>query len=326
MTGQAPRSGALDLHEEISHADPSAGGCQRWPEHFRLLSSNGELVRGRCGATNLCSYCARLAAVENAELLALDALAGSAPEVWMVLTTRTATLNTKQFWKARELVLRALKRRWPACEYAVLVEFTTGYGTRSGGRRRPHWNWLLKGIPADDAQAALEVASAIWCANVDAKPGGQYVGTVGEFGGLMRYLALHFQKESQAPPAGWRGHRLLKSRGYLASSTPEARAAAKTSLRHKRELWRQIRRYAGLEEVMVAEEVALLVEQATADAIAVSEATDWRLVQVNPATGAPGRRGVRHATPQHERASELSATAGEDGGPGLAALAAPEPA
>src|SRR3954470_17776219 len=131
---------ALDLHEGIP--DPAAGGCPRWPETMRLRSSLGEVVRGRCRATNQCAYCARLAAVENSELLALDALAGDAPQVWAVLTTRTATLDTARFYLSREKLMKALRRRWPSCEYTALVEFTTGYGPRSGGRRRPHWNLL----------------------------------------------------------------------------------------------------------------------------------------------------------------------------------------
>src|SRR4051794_29972317 len=87
----------LDLHEGISAATSEdrlcddVSGCPRWPESMRLLSSQGELVRGRCRGTNVCAYCARLGAVENAELLALDALAGSAPAVWAVLTTSRAT-------------------------------------------------------------------------------------------------------------------------------------------------------------------------------------------------------------------------------------------
>jgi hypothetical protein len=198
-------------------------------------------VRGRCGATNLCAYCARLTAVENAELLALDALAGTAPRIWAVLTTRTATIDTRRFYRSREQVLKALRRRWPSVELAALVEFTTGYGNRSGGRRRPHWNLLIKGVPVEVVDQVHDVITSVWCAREDAKPDAQFVGEIGEFGGLMRYIALHFQKESQKPPAGWRGHRFLKTRGYLAGSTAEAREAARDSLRFKRELWRAIK-------------------------------------------------------------------------------------
>ena len=255
---------------------------------MRLVSSNGELVRGRCGATNLCAYCAKLKAVENAEVLALDALAGNAPAVWLVLTTRTATRDPKPFYESRRQVIRALQRRWPACEYAALVEFTTGYGPKSGGARRPHWNLLLKGIPADEHQAALDVASAVWCSREDAVPSAQYGGAVADAGGLMRYLALHFQKESQAPPAGWRGHRFLKSRGYLSVTTPEAREQARRSLRFKRELWRAIKRGLDGEDV----------ERAANDAMAVADATSWRLLWVDPAgdlaTSTAGRTVKHH--------------------------------
>lgn len=281
-SGALPEA-ALDLHEGISASaperwpDPAAGGCGRWPEHLRLLSSQGEAVRGRCRATNLCAYCARLAAVENAELLALDALAGNAPQVWAVLTTPLATLDTARFYRSRSELLRTLRRDWPAVEYAALVEFTTGYGPRSGGQRRPHWNLLLKGIPAEDVDAAAAVIRREWCRREGAAPEAQHVGRIGEFGGLMRYIALHFQKESQAPPEGWRGHRFLKSRGYLATSTPEARDAARASLRHKRELWRAIRRGLSAHDA----------ELAAAEAIALAEATTWRLASLDLTMEAP---------------------------------------
>lgn len=304
-TPQAPQGAALDLHEGISHPgtrhpDPAALGCPRWPEHFRLLSSHGELVRGRCRSTNLCAYCARLAAVENAELLALDALAGEAPSVWAVLTTRSAEPDPAKFYKSREVVIRALRRRWPRCEYAALVEFTTGYGPRSGGARRPHWNLLLKGVPPEAVEQAREVIADVWCAREDAEPWAQFVGTVSEVGGLMRYVALHFQKESQAPPPGWRGHRFLKSRGYLATSTPEAREAARRSLRHKRELWRAIRR--GLE--------GQAAEDAAAAAIALADATTWRLMSVEPSQ-------MRRADRDAARAAAVNS---ERGGRGAGAL------
>jgi hypothetical protein len=226
--------GPLDLHEEISDPGPS-GGCSRWPEHLRLRASTGVVVRGRCGASNLCEYCAKLAAVENSEVLQIDAMIGRPPEVWATLGTRTPEVRSTPFYRAREQVIRALKRRWPAVEYAAHVEFTTGYGERSGGKRRPHFHVLLKGIPASDVDAAREIIVRVWCSRVDgAEPGGQDVSTIDAAGGLMRYLSLHFQKESQKPPRGWRGHRFLHSRGYLAETTPEMREMAREQLRWRR--------------------------------------------------------------------------------------------
>src|SRR5579875_2123725 len=234
--GELARAGALDLHEEISHPPCSdVPGCPRWPEHLRLLSSDGEIVRGRCGSTNQCGYCARLAAVENSELL-----------------------------------VRALRRRWPDCEYAALVEFTTGYGPRSGGLRRPHWNLLLKGIPAEDVEAVREVVVAVWCARENAEPRAQHVGRISDAGGLMRYIALHFLKESQAPPPGWRGHRFLKSRGYLSRPTSLAREQARDALRLKRELWRA--RGQGLE--------GSAAERRAQEAVERAKALTWRIYRM----------------------------------------------
>jgi hypothetical protein len=258
-------AGRLDLHEEVS--DPRGSGCSRWPEHLRLLNgSTGELVTGRCGSTNLCDYCARLGAVEVSEVLALDALRGNAPALWVVLTTRTAAVEPRRFYRSREAVWKAVKRRWPHAEYAALVEFTTGYGPRSGGARRPHWNLLVKGVPVEDAEALQEVVVRVWCDREDAEPWAQYVGAVSEVGGLMRYVALHFLKESQKPPRGWRGHRFLKSRGYLGRPAAEARAEARSSLRLKRLL------HAGLD-----------VETAELE-LAIAATTEWTLQRVSPGT------------------------------------------
>jgi hypothetical protein len=272
---EAPGTGALDLHKAIS--DPGAGGCPRWPESLRLLSSQGEIVRGRCRGTNRCLYCARLAAVENAEMLALDAMAGAAPTIWCVLTTRSGDPCPASFYESRRQVIKALQRRWPDLHYAALVEFTTGFGPRSGGVRRPHWNVLLKGLPATALDEAGAIIRRVWCAREDAEPAAQYVGTISEAGGLMRYIALHFQKCEQTPPEGWRGHRFLKSRGYFAGSTATAREEARRSLRFKRELWRALK--AG-HEGEAAEAVA-------AGAIERADATTWELRRVNLATGAP---------------------------------------
>lgn len=271
---------ALDLHEGIGPSEV-ATGCPRWPEGLRLESTAGDLVRGRCKSTNLCDYCAKLAAVENAEVLALDAMTNAPPLLWSVLTTRTATIDTSGFKHAREMVRREVRRRWPAAEMATLIEFTTGLGTNSGGDRRPHWNDAIKGVPVDDA-AELEAAQAeVWCKYVDAAPAGQKVTPITDTGGLMRYLALHFQKESQQPPEGWHGHRFRTTRGYLAQPMSIARDEARQSLRARREVWKAERAGWTGEDALAA----------AAEALDVAAATAWeivRLVDLPTAFGADG--------------------------------------
>jgi hypothetical protein len=305
---KAPRSGALDLHEEISHPG-AAGGCERWPESLRLLSSTGELVRGRCGSANQCSYCAKLGAVENVELLTLDAMHGEAPRFLTVLTTSKPIHEASHFYKARELVLRAVRRRWPSAEVATILEFSTGYAEHAGGKRRPHWNLFIKGVnerreqdgrmqTEDELVAELrEVIVGVWCSREDvgADPKAQYCRPIREVGGLTRYLAMHFHKEEQAPPRGWRGHRFRASRGYLWLPTPEAREAARDSLRLKRELWRQLKR-----DDDDAPATAYDAELKAQEALALAKATTWRMTNV----ARPGRDpGLIDAPPLEDGAS-----------------------
>ena len=276
---------ALVLHEGITDkwhvaAQPEVGaqallqGCERWPVALRLRDSNGVLVLGRCKATNLCEYCARMAAIENTEVLALDALNGVAPAIWLVLGTGTDDLDPKLFYAARYHLTKALRREFPgrSIEWAALVEFTTGYSAQSGGRRFPHWNLLLKGLYEDDIECVRAIVARVWCGRQEfrATIEAQHVGTIYAEGGLMRYLALHFQKESQSPPEGWRGHRFLKSRGYLWTDTPTARATAKQSLRLKREL------HKALGQGWTGEEADNLAHQAVEDASLLS----WELVRL----------------------------------------------
>lgn len=235
----SPGAGALDLHEGLSASERQRAKpeCTCRPEHLRLRSSHGELVTPRGRAVNRCDYCAKLAAVENCEMLSLDAMEGDAPTGLLVLTTRTSTVDMAGFYRALSEIKRALKRRWPAFEYASLVEFTTGYAERSGGLRRPHWNLLTKGIPADELDAAGAIAFPIWCRHVDAEQHVQYVDPIRTAGALTKYLALHFQKASQQPPANFTGQRFNCSRGYFTGATrAQARARARDALALKREL------------------------------------------------------------------------------------------
>lgn len=216
--------------------------CERWPENLRLRgrSATGyRLVKGRCGATNLCDYCATRSCIENAELLALDALHGNAPDLVAILGTGLSTVDLRQFCRSREFVFRALRRDWPETEYAYLVEYTLGRSLRSGGRRFPHWNIPIKGIPSADHGQAAEVIRETWARNCPgALPQAQYVEPLRTAGGLMRYLFDHFAKIEQRPPATFRGRRFGTSRGYLWTDNPSARKVARDSLAAKAALWK----------------------------------------------------------------------------------------
>ena len=226
------------------------------------MSSAGHFVPGRCRATNLCTYCAKLSAVETSEMLALDAMV-NAPALYMVLTTRSPSHNAADFYRSREKLWKATRLRWSDAEYACVLEWTTGRSSRSRGRRYLHWNWLIKNVPATDTAIAevRAMIAAIWCARKDAEPQAQYVGSVEDGGGLMRYLALHFHKESQSPPSGWGGQRFTYSRhrgerpGYFGQPGWKVRAAAHDALAFKRQLHRAGR------EVDDAYEAELLARQ-----------------------------------------------------------------
>jgi len=268
MAAAAPRATALGGNEGLSTPDPRIG-CPHWPEHVWLLNSLGVVVRGRCKSTNQCDYCCLQAARENARMLALDAEEhlDQAPQIVAILGTRTATEDMAPFYRGREKVILALRRRWPA-EYASQLEYTTGKGLNSGGERRPHWNMPLKGIPAVDVDQAREIVRRVWCQHVDAEPEAQYVEALLNTGAFMEYVASHFQKVDQAPPEGFRGQRFNCSRHYFTGRTrAEARVAARESLQLDRELWKATQAgFEGQEAEAVADE-----------AIALAKTIEWRI-------------------------------------------------
>jgi hypothetical protein len=249
----------LGKHEElpIKERQRASESCTCGPAHLRLRSEHGELVKVRGKCVNKCSYCAKLAAVENCEMLMADALDGDRPTLIMILGTRTATLNMREFEAGRQAVVQKLRRRWPAFEYAYQVEFTTGYGPHSGGLRRPHWNWFCKGVPAGCEEEARGLAVPEWCRLVDAEPHAQYVDRIDNAVGLTKYVTQHFMKASQAPPAGFTGQRFNCSKGYFGSITrATARARAKDSLALGRELWKAAQRSSDAHEIELTAQLA----------------------------------------------------------------------
>jgi len=275
-------------------------------------------------------------------MLALDALEGDAPTVLLVLTTRTpfptmparcecddvapavcerCSLSRAQmapFYDGLRLVKRALRRRWPAVEYASLLEFTTGYAERSGGLRRPHWNLIIKGIPAQSCAYCVApewhpeaIAAAVWCEHVDAEPQAQHATSIYHGEGLMKYLALHFNKQSQEPPDGFTGQRFNCSRGYFTGCTrAQARARAADSLAVKRELWKQLRRTDD-DRPQTVHDVELTVQLAHR----LSCATRWVLVSETGARLGDGAMPLDHTAASAVRSSRPAGWGDGGGGP-----------
>lgn len=229
-------SGVLDLHKGIWDPpripDPRNGrGCLRWPEHQRLFcEQTGEVILGRCKATNLCPYCRLLAVVETAEMLLLDAME-FAPSLLLTLTAREHLTRCDTHDHLRQ-VLRAARKRWPV-EWHVQVEFQK--------RGALHLHHLVKGVPLDDGDRFLQLVTRVWCGRLDAEPVAQSVREITGADGLVRYLQkelAHGLKKEQAPPIGWKGHRTSQTRGYLVRPASQMREEARASLRLDRALWR----------------------------------------------------------------------------------------
>lgn len=268
---------ALDLREGIS--DPRAGQCQRWPEELRLLNhTTGELLAGRCKATNLCRYCQRRYVVETVEMLTLDA-AEFAPTLWSVLTAREH-LTRADCYRHLEQLRKAVRARWSGAEWFVQVEFQR--------RGALHLNLLHKGVPVDQVDQLGELLNERWCARVDAEPVGQWHDAIDDAGGAVFYISkmlAHGLKAEQAPPIGWRGHRTSQTRGYLVRPASVMREEARRSLRVK---WAM---HGGLDAAAAELEVA------------AAQLTEWSLRHVPPSTLAerqPPRRsrGVDRGTSQ----------------------------
>jgi len=261
----------LDLHEGIAHVEEeAASGCERWPEPLWLLASTGEVVQGRCRATKKCPYCGRLGAVENAEMVALDAVE-NAPTLFVVLTTRDPAISGCEVRRHLERTWRAVRRRWPSAEYACFVEFTTGLSVWSGGHRRIHLNLLTKGVPESDRDELHALLLRTWGARTSTTQ--LHVGPVYAAEGLVRYvtnLALHVMKDGQKPPPTYEGHLIRWSRGYFASGATEQRSRARAALRLKRELWKLLDHHPDVP--------ADVIEELAADRLAAAAETSWRLV------------------------------------------------
>jgi hypothetical protein len=235
--------------------------------------TTGELVAGRCRATNLCPYCARLFAVETSEMLLLDAME-DAPTIYVVLTAREHLTRADCTSHLRHL-RRRLRARWPHVRWATTVEFQR--------RGALHLNLLVKGVDRDELDEFHAAIVELWCSRVDAAESAQWSDVMADAIGVVQYVSLHFMKSSQAPAIGWRGHRYSSTRDYLVRPASQLREEARQSLRLKRLLHR------GLD-----------LERAQLELAAANSVT-WSLRYVNPASPTverePRRTGLRESDP-----------------------------
>jgi|SRR5579884_888948 len=174
---------------------------------FRLAS--GLLVPVPCGQIR-CEHCSRFHGLVALEMVRSTSERMGNPEVAVTLTSVDPDRDVSRMWsRDTEQVLRALRRRWPLTEYLAFMEWTTGQGTRSGGRRRPHSHLLVRGVPREAAAVAEELVRDVWASRTGANRVEVAPLRAAENG--VAYLALHHLKGGQAPPEGWTGRRLRAS-------------------------------------------------------------------------------------------------------------------
>lgn len=165
-------------------------------------------------------------AFENMTMLRQDAETNSRPGDVLTLTSREALVTADDYQEACRLFWRAFRLRWGHVEYCGFIEWTTGKAPRSGGVRRLHSHWLIKGLRDElDRQAVETWVRAEW-----KKRTGAWIVDVKRLrsvGGVVGYLALHHEKMEQRPPPGWKGRRLRPSKGYFAASGADRRDRAR---------------------------------------------------------------------------------------------------
>lgn len=220
--GGAPAPLVLDGQRSPT---PLRGWCERGPDNLRLATADG-YVRPRCKRRD-CPRCWALRSRETVRCLLLDARA-ELPTVCITLTTHDPHTTPATYRQASKSLFRRLRRRYGRVEYFAAIEFTTGLAVRSGGHRRLHGHYLVKGLPADQAPTIEPLTRETWLAIT-----GAWVVEVAELrspGAALGYLSLHHRKPEQAPPAEWRGMTERPSRGYWHRPIAELRAQARAEL------------------------------------------------------------------------------------------------
>jgi len=233
-SGPAAPTGAALVLESQRSVTRSRKVCPN--RRIGLRMKNGtELAPVSCKRRD-CPICGPRKARELARVLILDARA-DCPTHGMTLTTHDPDISAATFRNAVAAVFKRLRRHYGrSVEYFGMVEFTSGEGTHSGGRRRIHQHILLKGLPAH--VDVLDVECSVretWHASTGATR--VDVAQLRSPGGALGYLALHHKKPKQAPPADWHGMVERHSLGYFHRPIAELRDHARRELQIEAVSW-----------------------------------------------------------------------------------------
>ena len=189
------------------------------------MTSEG-FVRPRCKRRD-CARCWSLRSRELARCLVLDARVES-PSVCITLTTADPDLPPSIYRDGSARLFARLRRLYGRVDYFGAIEFTTGKARRSGGRRRLHGHYLVKGLDQEHVLDVERITRETWSTTT-----GAFVIEVAALvspGAALGYLGLHHRKPSQAPPAEWRGMTERHSRGYFHRPIAELREQARAEL------------------------------------------------------------------------------------------------
>ncbi len=229
-TGTAAPPGAALVLDSQRSVTGLAKRCPNRRIGIRLKSGK-KLESVSCKRRD-CSVCGPRKARELARVLILDAQV-DCPTHGMTLTTQDPDISPATFRNGVAAVFKRLRRHYGrSVEYFGMVEFTSGQGSHSGGRRRIHQHILLKGLPAhaDVLDVGRDVRET-WRASTGATR--VEVAELRTPGGALGYLALHHKKPKQAPPPDWHGMVERHSLRYFHRPIAELREQAPASFKSK---------------------------------------------------------------------------------------------
>jgi hypothetical protein len=207
--------------------------CSSPAKGVRFRLPDGRLIPVPCGRAS-CPACSRHRAFIAASMFGIDA-AVATPQVAMTTTTRDEVTAAELREGQAQMLRRIRADLAPEARYCAIVEWTTGAGTNSGGRRRPHFHSLWKSLPVDAADDARAIASDVWKRIAGAHSA--KCERIRTPGGAVAYVARHHFKVSQAPPIGWSGKRVRPCKGWWELGAQQTRERAIAAVRDGRLRW-----------------------------------------------------------------------------------------